>query len=136
MRSTVNAGLALSLALSVTLAGCATDPDPHPLAPRPVETVERWRVEHDGTLLGTVERIRILDPAGPVERFEVLTAAGQRAGFIDPMGRVYQRQPFVEGERFLGVHPMEKGVAMLYEVAAPVRIVPVDSAATPASADR
>jgi hypothetical protein len=59
----------------------------------------------------------------------------QWLGYVDLDGRVFQRLPFEEHEVFLGIYPMEKGLALLYEVDRPVRVLWERPGAREASGD-
>ena len=44
--------------------------------------------------------------------------------------------PFADSDRFRGVHTMENGLALLYEVAPPLVIAPLAGAGEPSAATR
>ncbi|MDA0373103.1 MAG: hypothetical protein O2865_04920 [Planctomycetota bacterium] len=107
--------------------GCSAPLRPDPLAPRAVREVARFEAcDHAGSALGRVLLLEIEDPVLPVRRYRVENVAGQWLGYLDANLGVHQRQPFEVDEVFLGVYPMEKGLALLYEVEGPVRLTPVE----------
>ncbi|MCC6783971.1 MAG: hypothetical protein IT457_14095 [Planctomycetes bacterium] len=114
---------AVLVVVALAASACST-PKPGPLDPRPVHERESWAAEANGTPLGRVVLLEIDDPAGPVRLYRVENASGQWLGWVDVAGRVWQRVPFQADEQFLGVYPMEKGLALLYEVEVPVRLAP------------
>ena len=103
---------------------------PDPVAPREVVELQRYAVSKEGRRLGTLVRREILDPLQPVRYYLVENAVGQWLGYCDDQGRFYRYEPFAERERFLGVYTMDMGLGLLYDVAAPVRIVPEAREAT------
>jgi hypothetical protein len=111
-------------------------PAPDPVAPRAVVELARFSVHKDGARLGTLVHREIRDPSGPVRYFLVENASGQWLGYADAQGRFYRYAPFAERESFLGVYTMDKGLSVLYDVAAPLRIEPAAAAieARPAAA--
>lgn len=113
------------LCLAGLVAACHSPAlPPDPAAPRQVIDVQRFAVSKDGRRLGTLVQREIRDPQRPVRYYLVENAAGQWLGYVDEQGRFYRYEPFVERERFLGVYPMDKGLGLLYDVGAPLRIVP------------
>lgn len=107
--------------------GCTAPARPDPLAPRTVREVARFDAsDPSGHPLGRVLLLEIEDPVLPIRRYRVENAAGQWLGYLDANLGVHQRQPFEVDEVFLGVYPMEKGLALLYEVEGPVRLTPVE----------
>ena len=101
---------------------CRGAPSPGPLDPRPVHVVERWTARDAQRVLGSVVLLEIEDAAGPVRLYRVENDSGQWLGWVDAQGRVFQRVPFEDDDLFRGVYPMEKGLALLYEVPSPVRL--------------
>lgn len=102
--------------------GCAGQPEPAPEAPRPVRTVASYEVRGGGRELGTLLEMVIEDPRGPIKMWRVENQDRQFLGFADAQGRFYQRVPFADRERFLGMYPMESGLALLYETDAKITI--------------
>lgn len=116
-------------------AACRSEPAARDdAAPREVVEVERFAVTKDGRRLGTLVQREIRDPRGPVRYYLVENEAGQWLGYLDAQGRLYRYEPFRTDERFLGVHTMDSGLALLYDVPAPVRIAPEESDARPREA--
>jgi hypothetical protein len=114
--------------VSGLVVACAAPPRPDPLAPRAVREVARFdATDAAGLPLGRVLLLEIDDPVMPIRRYRVENAAGQWLGYLDANLGVHQRQPFEVEEVFLGVYPMEKGLALLYEVVGPVRLTPVET---------
>lgn len=102
---------------------CAATHRPSPLDPRLVHELERWRVASaDGRDIGEVVLIQIDDPAEPVRLYRAENASGQWLGYVDEAGRVFQRLPFHETERFLGMYPMAEGLMLLFEETRPVAV--------------
>jgi len=126
------------LFLLAVLAACNTAPEPaDPAAPRPVRELGRYTVSQGGRVLGTLVQREIDDPEAPIGYWLIENAAGQWLGYADAQGRFYRYEPFAPQERFLGVFTMDKGLALLYDVAPPLRIEPqADRAAREASAPR
>jgi hypothetical protein len=121
-------GLARCLVLvaMVIVGACRSDPEPGPLDPRPVHTKQTWVAMVNGEVIGQVVLLEIEDPAGRVRFHRALNRSGQWLGYIDAQQRVFRREPFAEREVFVGVYPMDEGLALLYERAEPVQIVPLD----------
>ncbi len=116
-------------AAAALLAGChAAPPPPPPYAAREVVELARWDVRAGDRVLGTVRKLRILDPKGPLDFFRVVDAEGHWLGHATELGRFSRRVPFRDDEEDLGVWSMTKGVAQLFE-AASVELVarPVDA---------
>ncbi len=113
------------LALLAIAAGCRARPEPGPLEPRPVHTLETWVAESNGERLGVVSLMEIVDPAGKVRFYRAQNGSGQWLGYVDKWGRVFRSEPFVEHEVFVGTYPMEEGLALLYEQDRPVQLVPL-----------
>lgn len=109
------------------LCACSAPQQPDPLAPRAVREVARFdAADPTGRPLGRVLLLEIDDPVMPIRRYRVENVSGQWLGFLDGNLGVHQRQPFEVEEVFLGVYPMEKGLALLYEVEGPVQLTPVE----------
>jgi len=109
------------------LCACAAPARPDPLAPRAVREVARFEAsDPTDRPLGRVLLLEIDDPVMPIRRYRAENASGQWLGYLDGNLGVHQRQPFEVDEVFLGVYPMEKGLALLYEVEGPVRLTPVE----------
>ena len=113
----------LLAALAAALAACASDPPPLPAyAPRQVVDLERWEVWSDGHLVGQVRKLEIRDPAGPIAFYRVLDLQGRWLGHASNEGRFTRRVPFRDDEEDLGVWPMARGVAELFDAKAPVEL--------------
>ena len=110
------------LLLLAVLAACAAPPELPDYAPRPVRTLATFEVRQDGRYLGSLKELEIVDPRGPVRFFRVENADRQYVGFADAAGRFYKQVPFHEREQFLGIYPMESGLALLSEVEAPLTV--------------
>jgi hypothetical protein len=117
----------VSWLVSGLLLACVAPGQPDPLAPRAVREVARFESSDEaGRPLGRVLLLEIDDPVMPIRRYRVENVAGQWLGYLDANLGVHQRQPFEVEEVFLGIYPMEKGLALLYEVEGPVRLTPVE----------
>ena len=117
---------ALGLVLAFGLAACQSAPESHPYATRPVRELDAWSVTSaDGRLLGRVTLLEIQDPRGAVRMYWAENQSRQWLGYADEQLRFYRRLPFVENESFVGMYPMEKGLALLYEEVGPVRVAPL-----------
>jgi hypothetical protein len=90
-------------------------------APRPVREVEHWSVLAGDELVGRVVLLEIGESA-PARFYQVQNQQGQWLGWVDAQGRVWQRVPFEMKEQFLGVHPMAKGLALLYAEERPLQL--------------
>ena len=108
--------------LALHSAGCQWRQEPAPEAPRTVRTLASYEVRGGGRELGTLIEMVIEDPRGPVKMWRVENSDRQFLGFADAQGRFYQRVPFSDRERFLGIYPMESGLALLYETEAKITI--------------
>jgi hypothetical protein len=117
------------LVVVVAASACRAGPPPNPLEPLPVVELDSWRVVLGDVPIGRVALIEIADPVSPVRLYWVENASGQWLGYVDLQGRVYQRVPFRERERFLGMYSMENGLPLLFECEGPVRLVGVAEAA-------
>lgn len=133
-KPTPPASTTIGLLVLAALGGCRTKPGPGPLDPRPVVELESWRAEIDGDAIGRVVLIEIQDREQPTRMYRVESRNGQWLGWVDLTGRVWQRVPFELEDVFRGLYPMEKGLALLYEVDAPVRLVPEGTTAAEATA--
>jgi hypothetical protein len=71
--------------------------------------------------------LEIDDPGAPIRMYRAENRAGQWLGYLDANLGVYQRVPFEDREVFRGVHTMEKGLALLYEVEDRVELIPVET---------
>jgi hypothetical protein len=112
--------------VGLLLAACgSTAPPPQPYAPRPVVEVDRWQIRIDGAPVGHVVQLEIRDPSGPLAFYRVLDADGRWLGHATMQGRFSRRVPFQEGEQDLGVWPMARGVAKLFEATSPAELRPV-----------
>ncbi|MEO6593855.1 MAG: hypothetical protein ABIP94_03785 [Planctomycetota bacterium] len=125
---------ATSLFAASLLAACAVPPSPQPpYAARPVVELARWQVMDGETLLGYVRHLEIRDPKGPLPYYRVEDAQGRWLGHASEVGRFSRRVPFQDDEEDLGVWPMARGVAKLFEASADVALRPmaVDADARP-----
>lgn len=112
-------------------AACSAAPATTPNLARPVVERARWQVLGDGVVLGQVVQLEILDPSGPLAFYRILDAQGRWIGHASAVGRFSRRVPFRDDEEDLGVWPMARGVARLFEASSGVTLqaVPVDAAA-------
>lgn len=122
------------LALPVLLAACSAPATDDPFAPRSVTENGRWTVQQDGETIGRVVLLEIDDPIEPILMYRAENDVGQWLGYVDAQGRVFQRVPFEDQERFRGIYPMEKGLALLYEVDGAVELIPIEASGAPAEA--
>ena len=113
--------------LACLLSACAVTRPTSEVAPRPVIEVDQWRVLAGDRFVGRVVLLEIQDPRSAVRFYQVRNPQGQWLGYVDSDGRVFQRVPFAMDEKFRGIHPMEKGLALLYEESAPLKLVPAQS---------
>jgi len=119
------------------LAACAGLPrGVDRFAPRPVRELERWDVQAGDKLVGSLRLLEIEDRTAPSQFYQVLNSHGQWLGYVDAQGRVFQRVPFLMTEQFRGIHPMEKGLALLYEEPGPLRLSHAGGAVVDAAARR
>ena len=95
---------------------------PDPYLPRPVEELAQYSVTSAGATIGRVVEIEIHDPIWPERRYRVENMSRQWLGFIDAKGGVYKRVPFELREQFLGIYPMEEGLALLFELSEPPKV--------------
>lgn len=109
----------------VPVACAGRPPLPPPYAPRPVVELGRWQVWSDGRLVGHVVQLEIRDPGGPLPFYRVQDLHGRWLGHASPRGRFSRRVPFQDQEQDLGVWPMARGVAKLFDATAPVELRPV-----------
>ncbi len=116
----------VTIAAALLLVGCGSaPPPPQPYAPRPVVEVARWQIWIAGELKGHVVQLEIRDPSGPLPYYRVQDAQGRWLGHATMQGRFSRRVPFEDGEQDLGVWPMARGVAKLFEADAPAELRPV-----------
>ena len=111
--------------LAITLLLCACQqPDRvlDPYEPRPVEVLAEYPVRAEGAVIGRVFEIEIRDPIWPQTRYRVENLDRQWLGFIDAKGGVYKLMPFQMEEKFLGIYPMEQGLALLFDVKEPPKL--------------
>lgn len=94
-------------------------PTPDPYAPRIVEELGHYPVTFAGATIGHVVEIAIRDPIWPERRYRVENLSRQWLGFIDAKGGVYKQMPFEVREQFLGIYPMEEGLALLFDLREP-----------------
>lgn len=127
---------AIVVAAGLLLAACSSaPPPPPPYAPRPVAEVGRWQVWLEGSLVGYVVQLEIRDPSGPLPYYRVQDLRGRWLGHASMQGRFSRRVPFQDGEQDLGVWPMARGVAKLFEADAPAELRPVATEADARRAD-
>ncbi|MCC6671960.1 MAG: hypothetical protein IT458_12935 [Planctomycetes bacterium] len=127
----------LSLFVAQLLAACSAGPVARSeAAPRPVREVQAFDVLQAGQPLGQVRHLEIEDPRGTLRFYQVENAARQMLGYFDAQGRVYKRVPFRMDEAFLGIYTMEQGLALLFEVEAPLTVRARERDAAEASAPR
>lgn len=112
--------LAGALLASVgSIAGCHGAPPPPPSNPpysaRPVVEIGRFEARQDGALLGHLVHYEIEDPSGLIRFWRVEDARGAWVGHVSQDGRFSRRVPFKDDEEDLGLWPMAKGVAHLFE---------------------
>jgi hypothetical protein len=111
---------------AVLLVGCGSAPPPTPAyTPRPVVELGRWQVWIAGDLVGHVVQLEIRDPSGPLPYYRVQDLHGRWLGHASMHGRFSRRVPFQDQEQDLGVWPMARGVATLFEASAPAELRPV-----------
>ena len=127
----------LGLSASLVLAGChGAPPPPNPeYSARPVVEVGRFEVRQGDAVLGNVVHLEIQDPSGPLRFYRIEDRRGAWVGFASEFGRFSKRVPFRDDDEDLGLWPMKKGVAKLFEVDGAVELkeIPV---AVPAVARR
>ena len=128
--------LAALAILSIATGGCSSPQPADPLAPRAVHELGRWTVAQDGAELGSVVLLEIEDPIEPMRMYRVENAVGQWLGYVDAQGRVFQRVPFEEREVFRGIHPMNEGIALLFDRPAAVDLLPAGEATATEAAHR
>ena len=115
-------------AVTLSLAACSSGPDYGPWDPRPVAARESWDVRAQGRTVGRVVLLEVDDAEEPVRYYQVRNDAGQWVGYADAQLRFYQRVPFSMTEVFVGVHPMDQGLALLLEQRGAVELVPTGAA--------
>ena len=65
----------------------------------------------------------------PLTYFRAETTSGQWVGYVGRKGRFFKNEPFrpvADGPRDLGLHAMNDGLALLYEVEGPITVVPME----------
>lgn len=127
----------MRIATAVLLLAACAAPEPvrPPYSARPVAERGRWQVWHRGEQLGQVVLLEIQDPSGPLPFYRIVDRDGRWLGHATPQGRFSRRVPFRDGEQDLGVWPMARGVAHLFDAASPVelRAVAVDAVGSPSA---
>jgi hypothetical protein len=114
------------LLASAVLAAChSATPPPSPYAVREVAELARWQVFAGDTAIGYVLQLEIRDPKGPLPYYRIEDLQGRWLGHATANGRFSRRVPFQEREEDLGVWPMARGVAKLFDASAPVDLRPV-----------
>ena len=118
----------LAVVAALWLGACRTaPPETSPEAPRPVTNLDSRDVYADGRLIGRLHHLAIEDPRERIVFWRAETPDRQYLGFADTQGRFFQRVPFADSERFLGIYPMERGLQLLYETDAKIRIGPAEA---------
>jgi hypothetical protein len=104
--------------LLAALAACqsTTPVPPPPYFARPVVEIGRSAITRDGKPLGTLLSLRIEDPTAPVRFYRVVDPRGAWVGHITEQGRFTKRVPFADEEQDLGLWPMQKGIARLFDL--------------------
>lgn len=97
-------------------------------APREIVELDAWLVQHGGVDLGFLVKLEIRDPAGPIEFYRVLNVGRQWLGHATRDLRFSRRVPFQEEEEGLGMYPMRRGLAVLYQVEDPVDLTLLERA--------
>jgi hypothetical protein len=97
-------------------------------APREIVELDTWLVQHGGVDLGFLVKLEIRDPAGPIEFYRVLNVGRQWLGHATMDLRFSRRVPFQEEEEGLGMYPMRRGLAVLYQVEDPVDLTLLERA--------
>ena len=116
----------VAVVAALLLAACASEPPaPPPYAARRVDEAARWQVWIGGEPVGEVVQLVIHDPGGPLPFYRVLDRQGRWLGHATMQGRFSRRVPFQDGEQDLGVWPMPRGVARLFDAEAPAELRPV-----------
>lgn len=116
--------IARSVACLLAVACSGAPPRSENLA-RPVVELARWQVVSEGEVVGHVVHLEIQDPSGPLPYYRIQDLHGRWIGHASAQGRFSRRVPFQDGEEDLGVWPMARGVARLFDAAAPVTLRPV-----------
>lgn len=115
-----------AVAAALLLFGCGAAPPPSPpYSPRDVVEIARWQVWIAGEPVGHVVQFEIRDPSGPVPFYRVLDRHDRWLGHATTQGRFSRRVPFQDAEQDLGVWPMARGVARLFDADAPAELRPV-----------
>jgi hypothetical protein len=105
------------LSLAVGSAACHVEPQPlPPYAARPVVELSRSEILNDNIRIGTLVQLAIEDPQGAICYFRVEDLRGAWVGHITTLGRFSKRMPFLDDEQDLGLWPMQKGIAKLFEI--------------------
>lgn len=116
---------AIALA-GLCLLGCAGPRGaPPPYAPRPVVELARWQIWDGDALLGRLRQLRIEDPRGDLDFYRIEDRQGRWLGHATASGRFSRRVPFQEQEQDLGVWSLPRGIARLFDAAAPVELRPI-----------
>lgn len=114
-----NARRRLIAAAGFVLLGCEATPEPpQPYEPRSVREVASFEVRRGGAQVGAIRHLEIEHPTDPVAFYRVENLAGQWLGYVDASGRVYRYPAFAAREEFVGVYPMDEGVAILFDAGA------------------
>ena len=112
---------------ALVLLACAGPAPDRENAARPVNELARSDVWRGAQHLGQLIEVEIDDPRGLLRFWRALNMDRQYLGYIDTQGRCFKRVPFRSDEEPLGIHTMESGLALLYEVDAPLAIHAVKS---------
>ena len=100
-------------------AACHSAPEvlpPPPYFARSGVEVGRSTITQDGKPLGTLLTLRIEDPKTPVLFYRIVDANGAWVGHATDQGRFSKRVPFADDEQDLGLWPMQKGIARLFDL--------------------
>jgi hypothetical protein len=123
------ASLGFLFAFACALAACASSaPQPTPGAPIPVTEVARFEIRAGDRAVGNLVELRLEDPGQPQRFFRIENETGQWVGYASASGHFYRRVPFQDREQFVGMYPMQQGLARLYETEGPFEILPVAGA--------
>ena len=121
------------LAVLAVFPACisTTTPRQDPVGPYRVIVKERFRVMQGERLLGHLIYVQVADQ----RYFRVEMPSGGWVGDIRKYGRLLKSVPFRDLPREIGVYPqIGEGLARLFEVDGPLRILPLDGEGRPAEA--
>lgn len=112
-------------AFACAAAACGSSPPQPPTMARPVVETARWQVVSGDAVVGHVVQLEIRDPSGPLPFYRILDLHGRWIGHATMQGRFSRRVPFQDDEQDLGVWPLPRGTAMLFDASAPVTLRPI-----------